>query len=121
MTAPPPRLCSNAPYLSFPDLAKHFVACHDAPACAHQRQHHAVFQRRDRLAPAFQDKLAIGLVEAAAGSNRDANGSLKRGLCVRPFLVRYESKKTGRAASTVKKAVKKIGNARKRVEKRLAR
>jgi hypothetical protein len=33
----------------------------------------------------------------------------------------YESKKTGRSASAVKKAVKKVGNSRKRVEKRLAR
>jgi hypothetical protein len=35
--------------------------------------------------------------------------------------VRYESKKTRRSASAVKKAVKKVGNARKRVEKRVAR
>jgi hypothetical protein len=32
--------------------------------------------------------------------------------------VRYEAKKTGRSASAVKKAVKKVGNGRKRVEKR---
>ena len=37
------------------------------------------------------------------------------------YEVRYESKKTGRSAASVKKAVKKVGNARKRVEKRLAR
>jgi Protein of unknown function (DUF3606) len=37
------------------------------------------------------------------------------------YEVRYESKKTGRLASAVKKAVKKVGNARKRVEKRLGR
>jgi hypothetical protein len=37
------------------------------------------------------------------------------------YEVRYESKKTGRSASAVKKAVKKVGNARKRVEKRLRR
>ncbi|MEH2524183.1 MULTISPECIES: DUF3606 domain-containing protein [unclassified Bradyrhizobium] len=35
--------------------------------------------------------------------------------------VQYESKKTGRSASAVKKAVKKVGNPRKRVEKRLGR
>jgi len=35
--------------------------------------------------------------------------------------VRYEAKKTGRSASAVKKAVKKVGNSRKRVEKRLGR
>jgi Protein of unknown function (DUF3606) len=35
--------------------------------------------------------------------------------------VRYEAKKTGKSASAVKKAVKKVGNSRKRVEKRLGR
>jgi hypothetical protein len=35
--------------------------------------------------------------------------------------VRYESKKTRRSASAVKKAVRKVGNSRKRVEKRLGR
>jgi hypothetical protein len=37
------------------------------------------------------------------------------------YEVRYESKKTGRSASAVKEAVKKVGNTRKRVEKRLDR
>ena len=37
------------------------------------------------------------------------------------YEVRYESKKTGRTAAAVKKAVKKVGNSRKRVEKRLGR
>jgi Protein of unknown function (DUF3606) len=37
------------------------------------------------------------------------------------YEVSYESKKTGRSASAVKKALKKVGNARKRVEKRLGR
>jgi len=35
--------------------------------------------------------------------------------------VRYEAKKTGKSAPAVKKAVKKVGNARKRLEKRLGR
>ena len=35
------------------------------------------------------------------------------------YEVKYESKKTGRSAPAVKKAVKKVGNTRKRVEKRL--
>ncbi|HTE34902.1 MAG TPA: DUF3606 domain-containing protein [Reyranella sp.] len=35
------------------------------------------------------------------------------------YEVSYASKKTGRPASAVKKAVKKVGNTRKRVEKRL--
>ncbi|RTE90996.1 MULTISPECIES: DUF3606 domain-containing protein [Bradyrhizobium] len=37
------------------------------------------------------------------------------------YEVQYEAKKTGRSAPAVKKAVKKVGNARKRVEKRLRR
>jgi hypothetical protein len=35
--------------------------------------------------------------------------------------VGYEAKKTGRSASAVKKTVKKVGNSRKKVEKRLGR
>jgi Protein of unknown function (DUF3606) len=37
------------------------------------------------------------------------------------YEVRYEAKKTVRSASAVKRAVKKVGNVRKRVEKRLGR
>ena len=37
------------------------------------------------------------------------------------YEARYESKKTGRSASAVKKAVKKVGNSRKRVERALGR
>lgn len=37
------------------------------------------------------------------------------------YEVRYEAKKTGSSAPAVKKAVKKFGNARKKVEKRLAK
>jgi Protein of unknown function (DUF3606) len=37
------------------------------------------------------------------------------------YEVSYEAKKTGQSASAVKKAVKKVGNVRKRVEKRLGR
>ena len=37
------------------------------------------------------------------------------------YEVRYESKKTGKSATAVKKAVKKVGNVRKSVEKRLTR
>ncbi|MGJ4898331.1 MULTISPECIES: DUF3606 domain-containing protein [unclassified Bradyrhizobium] len=35
--------------------------------------------------------------------------------------VRYEAKKSGRSASAVKKAVKKVGNSRKKVERKLTR
>ncbi|WP_257165909.1 DUF3606 domain-containing protein [Bradyrhizobium sp. SRS-191] len=37
------------------------------------------------------------------------------------YEVRYEAKKSGRSASAVKKAVKKVGNSRKKVERKLAR
>lgn len=37
------------------------------------------------------------------------------------YEVRYEEKKTGRSKAAVKKAVKKVGNSRKRVERRLSR
>lgn len=37
------------------------------------------------------------------------------------YEVAYEAKKSGQSASAVKKAVKKVGNSRKRVEKRLGR
>ncbi|MGX4774010.1 DUF3606 domain-containing protein [Bradyrhizobium guangdongense] len=35
--------------------------------------------------------------------------------------VQYEARKSGRSASAVKKAVRKVGNTRKKVEKRLGR
>jgi Protein of unknown function (DUF3606) len=37
------------------------------------------------------------------------------------YEVGYEAKKTGRSAASVKKAVKKVGNSRKMVEKKLGR
>lgn len=37
------------------------------------------------------------------------------------YEVDYEAEKTGRSASAVKKAVKKVGNSRKKVEGKLAR
>ena len=37
------------------------------------------------------------------------------------YEVRYESKKTGKSSMVVKKAVKKVGNVRGKVEKKLAR
>jgi hypothetical protein len=36
------------------------------------------------------------------------------------YEVSYESKKTGKSVGVVKKAVKKVGNTRKKVEKRLS-
>jgi hypothetical protein len=37
------------------------------------------------------------------------------------YELRHEAKKTHRSKAAVKKAVKKVGNSRKRVEKRLGR
>ena len=37
------------------------------------------------------------------------------------YEVRYEAKKTRKSAPAVKKAVKKVGNSRKRVERKLTR
>lgn len=37
------------------------------------------------------------------------------------YEVAYEAKKTGRSASAVKKAVKKVGSGRKKVERKLGR
>ena len=37
------------------------------------------------------------------------------------YEVKYEAKKTRRSAASVKKAVKKLGNIRKRVERKLGR
>jgi len=37
------------------------------------------------------------------------------------YEVSYEARKTRRSSAAVKKAVKKVGNSRKRVEKRLGR
>ena len=37
------------------------------------------------------------------------------------YEVKYEAKKSGRSQAAVKKAVKKVGNSRKKVERRLAK
>ena len=37
------------------------------------------------------------------------------------YEVQYEARKSGRSASAVKKAVRRVGNTRKKVEKRLGR
>lgn len=37
------------------------------------------------------------------------------------YEVRYEAKKTRKSTAAVKKAVRKVGNSRKRIEKRLGR
>ncbi|MCK1745262.1 DUF3606 domain-containing protein [Bradyrhizobium sp. 139] len=61
---------------------------------------------------------------AAAKKTKTARGRKQDRASVaggQKYEVGYESKKTGRSASAVNKAVKKVGNSRKRIEKRLAR
>jgi uncharacterized protein DUF3606 len=45
--------------------------------------------------------------------------SVVRALPAKDYQVRYESKKTGKSKRAVKKAVKKVGSSRKKVERRL--
>ncbi|MEY9594389.1 hypothetical protein ABIA06_006680 [Bradyrhizobium yuanmingense] len=59
---------------------------------------------------------------AAAKKSKTARGRKQdRVAGGQDYEVQYEAKKTGKSAPAVKKAVKKVGNARKRVEKRLGR
>jgi hypothetical protein len=51
-------------------------------------------------------------------TSRGRSQDRKRG---QDYEVRYEAKKTGRSKAAVKKAVKKVGTSRKKVERRLAR
>jgi hypothetical protein len=52
---------------------------------------------------------------------RSRNQDRKRVAGGQDYEVRYEAKKTRKSSSAVKKAVKKVGNSRKRVEKSLKR
>jgi Protein of unknown function (DUF3606) len=62
-----------------------------------------------------EDQMAAAKKKTARGRKQDR----ARVAGGQDYEVRYESKKTGRSAAAVKKAVKKVGNRRKRVEKRL--
>jgi len=61
------------------------------------------------------------MAKASKKTTRGRNQDRARVAKGQDYEVRYETKKTGRSASAVKKAVKKVGNSRKRVEKRLGR
>jgi Protein of unknown function (DUF3606) len=54
-------------------------------------------------------------------SSRGRKQDRARGAGGQDHEVRYESKKTGRSKAAVKKAVKKVGNSRRNVERGLAR
>ncbi|SPP97165.1 conserved protein of unknown function [Bradyrhizobium vignae] len=64
-----------------------------------------------------EHQMATAKKKTARGRNQDR----ARVAGGQDYEVRYEAKKTGRSASAVKKAVKKVGSSRKRVEKRLGR
>jgi Protein of unknown function (DUF3606) len=65
--------------------------------------------------------MAVKKQTPATKSARGRNQDRARVAGGQDYEVRYEAKKIGRSASAVKKAVKKVGNSRKTVERKLAR
>ena len=61
------------------------------------------------------------MAKAAKKTTRGRKQDRARVAGKQDYEVRYESKKTGKSATAVKRAVKKVGNVRKSVEKRLTR
>jgi hypothetical protein len=55
--------------------------------------------------------------QATRGRNQDRAGRSRK----HDYEVRYEAKKTRKSAGAVKKAVKKVGSSRNRVERALSR
>ena len=58
---------------------------------------------------------------ATAKSTRGHKQDRARVAGAQDYEVRYEAKKSGRSAQAVKKAIKKVGNGRKKVERKLDR
>jgi hypothetical protein len=56
---------------------------------------------------------------AAKHSSRGRKQDRARVASGQDYEIRYESKKTGRARAAVKKAVRKVGNSRRKVERQL--
>jgi hypothetical protein len=61
------------------------------------------------------------MVKATKKTSRGSKQDRARVAGGQEYEVRYEAKKTRRTSGAVKKAVKKVGTSRKRVEKRLGR
>jgi hypothetical protein len=61
------------------------------------------------------------MAKAKKQSNRGRKQDRARVAGGLDYEVRYEAKKTKKSVSAVKKAVKKVGSSRKRVERRLGR
>jgi hypothetical protein len=104
------------------------IARHVALKHLHRTQHNYSRNLADRpefvsgtanpcepLTKSEEPNMAKAATKTARGRKQDrARGGRK-------YEVGYDAKKTGRSASAVKKAVKKVGNSRKQVEKRLGR
>ena len=61
------------------------------------------------------------MAKAKKQSSRGRKQDRERVAGGQDYEVRYTAKKTSKSASAVKKAVKKVGSSRKRVERRLGR
>jgi hypothetical protein len=68
-----------------------------------------------------QEEITMAAAKKTAKTSRGRKQDRARVAGGQKYEVSYEAKKTGRSASAVKKAIKKVGNVRKRVEKRLGR
>jgi len=64
-------------------------------------------------------KKKSGKKASGAGTARGRKQDRARVAGGQDYEVRYEAKKSGRSASAVKKAVKKVGTSRKKVERKL--
>jgi hypothetical protein len=76
----------------------------------------------NRLNPlAFQRCKESNMAKAKKQTTRGRKQDRARVAGGQKYEVGYEAKKTGRSASAVKKAVKKVGSSRKKVERKLGR
>jgi hypothetical protein len=80
-----------------------------------ETNHRSVTVRLATLILNYQKDVMAAVKKKTRGRKQDR----ARVAAGQDYEVRYESRKMGRSAAVVKKAVKKVGNSRKRVEKRL--
>jgi uncharacterized protein DUF3606 len=80
-----------------------------------ETNHRSVTVRLATLILNYQEDVMAAAKKKTRGRKQDR----ARVAAGQDYEARYESRKTGRSAAVVKKAVKKVGNSRKRVEKRL--
>jgi Protein of unknown function (DUF3606) len=70
---------------------------------------------------ALASQKGVKMAKATKKTSRGRKQDRARVSGSQDYEVKYETKKTGRSSAAVKKAVKKVGNSRKRVERRLSR